>query len=364
VRIIYDNQIFHLQRYGGVSRYFIELASAFSKMKTEVEIRILAPLHFNFYLNNSNSLRKGNFYIPKSSEMFGFNQLIRQISTAIANKRIDRFYPQVIHETFYNEINIWNSKAPRVLTIYDLIRESEGINSVQAKRKQVALNRANQIICISEETSRQLKMHYEVDDRRLHVVHLGVSSKFFVEKAERNRRKEILFIGQRSGYKDFMTLVNAFSISKSRLEKFRLVAFGGGNFTLSEKEEMKKLGIPPNSIEQIGGNDEALIERYSSASIFVASSRLEGFGLPILESMAAQTPVICSDIAVFREIAGNCARYFSPGNYHELSQILDQVLLENLNNESQTTSGLQRAKEFSWDLCASRTLEVYRTAQN
>jgi glycosyltransferase involved in cell wall biosynthesis len=94
-----------------------------------------------------------------------------------------------------------------------------------------------------------LKAHYEVDDRRLHVVHLGVSNKFFVEKAERNRRKEILFVGQRSGYKDFITLVKAFSLSKSRLENFRLVAFGGGEFTLNEKEEFRKLGIAPNSIE-------------------------------------------------------------------------------------------------------------------
>ena len=142
------------------------------------------------------------------------------------------------------------------------------------------------------------------------------------------------------------------------------MAFGGGEFTLSEKEEFRNLGIAPNSIEQIGGNDQALIERYSSASIFVAPSRIEGFGLPVVEAMATQTPVICSDIAVFREIAGDCARYFSPGNSEELSQILDQVLLENLNNNDRTISALKRAKEFSWDLCASRTFEVYRNAQD
>ncbi len=92
VRIIYDNQIFHLQRYGGVSRYFIELASALSRIQNNVEIKITAPLHFNSYLNNSKSLRKGNIYIPKSSEMFKFNQFIRQTSTVIANNRIDKFF--------------------------------------------------------------------------------------------------------------------------------------------------------------------------------------------------------------------------------------------------------------------------------
>lgn len=266
----------------------------------------------------------------------------------------------MIHETFFSDIDNWNSKAPRVLTIYDLIRESEGINGVQARRKQGAINRASQIICISEETKRQLKMYYKVEDRKLNVVHLGVSSKFFVEKTVNSRKREILFVGQRSGYKDFLTLVKAFSLSRSKLEKFRLVVFGGGDFTLSEKEEINNLGVPLESIEQTGGNDDALIERYRSASIFVSSSRLEGFGLPIVESMAAQTPVLCSDLAIFREIAGNCAHYFSPGNYYELSQILDEVLLENLNNESKTIAGIQRAKEFFWELCASRTYEVYR----
>jgi glycosyltransferase involved in cell wall biosynthesis len=293
-----------------------------------------------------------------------FNQFVRKTSTVIANNRISRFCPQIIHETFYSETNIWKSNAPRVITIYDLIRESEGFNNIQAKRKQESLNRASQVICISEETKRQLKAHYEVDDRRLHVVHLGVSNQFFVEKTEGNRRKEILFVGQRSGYKDFITLVKAFSLSKSKLENFRLVAFGGGEFTLSEKEEFRKLGIAPNSIEQLGGNDQALIERYSTASIFVAPSRKEGFGLPVLEAMATQTPVLCSDIVVFREIAGECARYFSPGNSHELSQLLDQVLLGNSDKSKSTASALKRAKEFSWDLCASRTLEVYRNAQD
>lgn len=364
MRIIYDNQIFHLQRHGGVSRYFVELASAMNKINNQIALRIAAPLHFNSYLNNSQILRKGNLYIPKSSDLLRFNQFIRQASTAIANYRINRFCPQIIHETFYSETNIWSSNAPRVITIYDLIRESEGFNSVQARRKQESLNRASQVICISEETKRQLKAHYQVDDQRLHVVHLGVSNRFYAEKTRKNRRREILFVGQRSGYKDFITLVKAFSLSKSRLENFRLVAFGGGEFTLSEKEEFRNLGIAPNSIEQIGGNDQALIERYSSASIFVAPSRIEGFGLPVVEAMATQTPVICSDIAVFREIAGDCARYFSPGNSEELSQILDQVLLENLNNNDRTISALKRAKEFSWDLCASRTFEVYRNAQD
>ena len=364
MRIIYDNQIFHLQRHGGVSRYFIELASAMSKINNQIELRITAPLHFNSYLNNSQRLRKGNLYIPKSSDLLKFNQFVRKTSTAIANNRINRFCPQIIHETFYSETNIWKSNAPRVITIHDLIRESEGFNNIQAKRKQESLNRASQVICVSEETKRQLKAHYEVDDRRLHVVHLGVSNKFFVEKAEGNRRKEILFVGQRSGYKDFITLVKAFSLSKSKLENFRLVAFGGGEFTLSEKEEFRKLGIAPNSIEQLGGNDQALIERYSTASIFVAPSRKEGFGLPVLEAMATQAPVLCSDIAVFREIAGECARYFLPGDSHELSQILDQVLLGNSDKTKSTASALKRAKEFSWDVCASRTLEVYRNAQD
>ena len=80
--------------------------------------------------------------------------------------------------------------------IYDLIRESEGFNSVQARRKQESLNRASQVICISEETKRQLKAHYQVDDQRLHVVHLGVSNRFLLKKLEKTEEEKFFLWGK------------------------------------------------------------------------------------------------------------------------------------------------------------------------
>lgn len=364
MRAVIDNQIFCLQRHGGVSRYFVELADSLNKSTSEMDLKIAAPLHFNSYLAQSKSYKRGNFYLPKSTNVLNFNLRIRQLSSFIANRQIRHFNPNVIHETFYSEIDPWKLKIPRVITIYDLIRETQEFQGPQVERKKAALSRASQVICISKDTKAKLQHFYNIDDEKISVIHLGVSKLFFTVKSDDQREKEILFVGQRSGYKDFFTLAKAFSVAKCKKENFKLVAFGGGPFTQSERDIFRDLGIPSKSVEHVGGGDHVLQKKYRSASVLVTPSTSEGFGLPIVEAMAGETPIICSDIPVFREIAGNVARYFTTGDYQQLSEIIDDVVLGYSKCKVTTADGLERAKLFSWDECALRTLEVYKKAQN
>jgi len=92
----------------------------------------------------------------------------------------------------------------------------------------------------------------------------------------------------------------------------------------------------------------------------VMPSFIEGFGLPVLEAMACGTPVVCSRAASLPEVAGNAAEYFEPTSVENLAAAMEAVLSSTERQAELRRKGPERAKLFSWEECARRTLEVYR----
>ena len=135
--------------------------------------------------------------------------------------------------------------------------------------------------------------------------------------------------------------------------------FWGGAFTKKEKELFRSLKIPENKIVQISGNDMLLSSLYSSAEAFIFPSLYEGFGLPLLEAMSADCPVICSNASSFPEVAGNAAEYFDPESEESLIDALENLLFDEVRKKSLIKAGLDRVKCFSWEKCATETEAVY-----
>jgi glycosyltransferase involved in cell wall biosynthesis len=99
---------------------------------------------------------------------------------------------------------------------------------------------------------------------------------------------------------------------------------------------------------------------YAGADLMVMPSFIEGFGLPVLEAMACGTPVVCSRAASLPEVAGNAAEYFEPTSVEDLAEAIERVLNSPERQAALRQKGLERVKQFSWEECARRTLEVYR----
>jgi glycosyltransferase involved in cell wall biosynthesis len=99
---------------------------------------------------------------------------------------------------------------------------------------------------------------------------------------------------------------------------------------------------------------------YAGAEAFVFPSLYEGFGLPVVEAMSCGAPVVCSDIPVLREVAGDAALYFDPRDAAQLAPMLTRVLDDATLRADLRTRGLSRAAQFSWERAARETLEVYR----
>jgi glycosyltransferase involved in cell wall biosynthesis len=94
----------------------------------------------------------------------------------------------------------------------------------------------------------------------------------------------------------------------------------------------------------------------------VFPSLFEGFGLPVLESMACGTPVACSDRGAVAEIAGNAALQFDPTDVEALAGAITRVVADEDLRRTLRTAGLARAQFFTWSACAAAHLDVYRVA--
>ena len=118
-----------------------------------------------------------------------------------------------------------------------------------------------------------------------------------------------------------------------------------------------------NDVRLLGYSQPAELEGlYRLAACIVLPSRYEGFGLPVLEAMARNVPVVCSDIPSLREVAGDAAVRFSPEDAGEIAAAIERVLGERGLAARLVEAGARQVRQFSWTRAAEATLQCYRRA--
>jgi glycosyltransferase involved in cell wall biosynthesis len=247
---------------------------------------------------------------------------------------------------------------------HEKFQEQYSVLNQTSRNKRIAINRAEHVRCVSENTKRDLMSIFNTDERKISVIHLGFDS------AQKNlpdalnpicKKPVLLFVGHRSGYKNFSSFLKAVANSKRLIKDFDLIAFGGGKFTKLELDLIKSLGFTDNQVKQISGGDDLLNQSYRQATAFVHPSVYEGFGIPPLEAMAQQCPVISSNSSSMPEVIGQAAEFFSPMNLEEMQYAIENVVYSKERTQELITNGLSRIQDFSWQKCAKETLSVYNT---
>ncbi len=364
IKVAFDYKLFILQRYGGISRYFYNLVNQLS-ISSEIYPKIFSPLHNNYYINKLNRFNCSGSYFPSLFPKFTRgSELINKVLTFYS---IKNFQPNIIHETYYSKTMSILSNTPRVLTVYDFINEiypRDFVNNdSNIGAKKSSIDRADHIICISQNTQKDLLERYNIAKEKTSVIYLGVDPIFVPKFKKENlkfKKPFILYVGPRSNYKNFNKLILAFSLSKILIKQFDLICFGGGDFSNSELNMFKDLGISSNQLRNINGDDIILANLYKSAALFVYPSLYEGFGIPPLEAMASGCPVICSNSSSIPEVVGNAAKMFNPQSEEDIKHTMENVLLSETKLKEMKIRGLRHYKKFTWENCTKKTSKVYK----
>jgi len=141
---------------------------------------------------------------------------------------------------------------------------------------------------------------------------------------------------------------------------FDVIAFGGDTFNAAEQALIAKLGFAPQSVRQVGGDDAVLGSLYAQARAFIYPSMYEGFGLPPLEAMAHDCPVVTSNSSSMPEVVGNAGEYFDPMDIEAQAEAICSVVFDEQRRSELIELGRQRLHLFSWERCALETQAVYQ----
>lgn len=365
MRIALDYQTFTLQTYGGISRYFTRLAQEL--LFSGEQVKIFAPLHRNAFLaslpSNSISGRRLNWYPPKTTSLFLFYNYL------MSRRAVEQWKPNIVHETYYARQRSSSKKYPTVITVYDMIhelfRQEFSSRDKTAEFKKKAIARADHVICISENTKKDLIYLYGMPERKISVVPLGFDQFTKQAQASENNPKSgkpfLLYVGARGGYKNFAAFIECLAASRALRSDFDVLAFGGGKFTSAELSLISSHGFSLNQVRQISGDDTLLGSCYAAARAFVYPSLYEGFGIPPLEAMAQNCPVVASNTSSMPEVIGQAGEYFNPANIGEMKRAIESVVYSDRRVANLKARGAERLAHFSWAKCAEQTRAVYRT---
>ncbi len=230
--------------------------------------------------------------------------------------------------------------------------------------------RAARIVAISESTGRDVGRFLGADaQEKTRVVYPGIDERFkplTAEKREEARRRFaelperfVLYAGNISPRKNLRRLIDAF---EQLDEKIGLVLTGHREWGGKGLKEALEAVASRRDVRVLGGlPDGDLAALYGIAEASVYPSLYEGFGFPVLESMACGTPVAASRAASIPEAAGDAAVMFDPCSTQEMAKALGQVLsMEGPLRRETSARGMERARQFSWGRCADGILEVLR----
>ncbi len=337
--ILLDGIIFSLQKHGGISVYFKSLIKSIAKEGIQHTL-MLSPEGLNsFGPRNHNS----DVEVYRSR----FLERIRNCPTKEGAR--------VFHSSYY--LLPESKEIPYVVTVHDFVNEKYNVGPKKLAHSHLkfsAIRAAQQIICVSESTRRDLLNYVEVKPwQELHVIHNGVSEIFHPVRNDFNCGNFMLFIGQRSGYKNFKFLLNAMR----SLHDIELICVGGGRLLASELN-----GVDLNIVKRIKHlgyvDDDKLNELYNNAICLVYPSLYEGFGIPVIEAMRAGCPVVSVDCPSVVEVGKDALIVARSDDPKDLAASILRTMSQ--DRERIILRGIEIAGEYSWALTHSKTIDVYR----
>jgi glycosyltransferase involved in cell wall biosynthesis len=376
MKVYYDSEIFLLQRKGGVSRYFSEIiANFYDDHNLDIEPFLTFRNSDNLHLIQA--LSKQNLQFPASTfpylaptspkkALITYGPVKFFSATFASRPYVAPARGSLFHATYYRP-NILESIGRRnlAITVHDFIPEKLGWNGVKNPHlgKKTLAKRANLIFCVSQVTANELTEFYGRLSAEIRVIPHGVSNICDVRtKLQVTQVPSVIYVGHRSGYKNFIQLSDALKELWSEGFDVNLTTVGP-EFDFDEimgtigQENLKFW----NHYTDI--SDETLFRLYRESSVFCMTSKMEGFGIPIIEALSQGTTVVIPEISIAREVAGDLGTYFTIGDVESLKN----ALLKGLSisrDEVRISENLKYASRFTWRHTSEKMAEAYKSLDN
>jgi len=302
--------------------------------------------------------------------------------------------PDALWMPMHNLPIIRKNKLKTIVTIHDLAfkyfpdhfpkKDLFKLNFLAGK----AIKNSDKIIAVSQSTKKDvLKFYPEIKEEKIKVIYHGFDAELFQKQFSEERMKNVLskfkisaqggpasgwqttsyllYVGAIQPRKNLETLIKAFEMYKKelRIKNYELrnlkLVLAGGKAWMWENviNKIKKSPFKNDIILTGKVNFEELAVLYKNAGVFIFPSLYEGFGIPILEALASDVPVICAGNSSLPEVGGKAAEYFENSNAKDLYQKIKKVLNNNNLQNLMIAAGKEQIKKFSWEKCARETLE-------
>lgn len=350
MNIVFDNIIFSLQKAGGISIYWKELILRLIQREKKVRF---------YELENKNIFRK-DLDIKVQNESSLILKILRYLPFL---KKLPK--KSIFHSSYYRVC--FQKDIVNITTVHDFTYEyfrSGLAKYIHVWQKGFAIKKSDGIICVSENTKKDLiKFYPMINESKIKVIYNGVGDEFInLENPKEyltdefeglKDKKYILYIGDRSSYKNFDIAIEVLK----KLNNYSFVVVGGEEFSKDELENMVDIKDRVYHFRGIGG--DKLNTLYNNAFCLLYPSSYEGFGIPISEAMKARCPVVSTNISSIPEVAGNAGL------------LVDEIKVENFISEIMKledikfrneliNKGLEQSKLFSWDKCFEETYSFYQ----
>lgn len=261
-----------------------------------------------------------------------------------------------------------------VVTVHDLafavMPEMVAPETLEQLRSRLptTLNRAARIIAVSQATAGDLVEFCDVDGQKIHTIHEGLDPHFSAvaddEPADPSLPEDyLLFVSTIEPRKNVVGVLRAFALLAEWGYPGKLVIAGRWGWRTEKiRAELEASPVRDRIIHLDYVDRGRMTSVYGRARALLFPSWLEGFGLPILESMACGTPVVTSGRSAMPEVAGPAGVYIDPESAHGIATGVASLLEDGDHHKRLQALGRERARRFSWDGAAEATAAVFRRA--
>lgn len=368
MKLLIDGEIYSWHRGGGITKVFNEIIPRLRRRGLNVQVAL--KKHSGSCQINSDILPCIQ-WIPQLPPRLWPWRLWKRLGPLV-NSWLEWSYWRKINgdvflSTYYTNPAV---RALKVALVYDMIFElypecfeAEFCKQTVA-RQRAAVKSADMIVCISENTKRDVVRLYGIQDSKCCTIHIGgaASGCQRAEYPDTALAPFLLYVGDyRCPYKNFEFILAALrGTDNPEITKLPLVV--ASRFVPSESECRHFAGLLGSAHLRFVSNssDADLMSLYRDCSALIYPSRYEGFGLPVQEALSQGTPVVCSNAASLPEVGGDAVYYFDPLLPAEFGVALVKALSEGRNKEAVAKRKVQ-ASRFSWEKTADEFAELFQT---